>query len=117
MIMIGKNIYEIRMKKGLTLSELAERANISKSYLSNIERNLNQNPSIQVIRKIAHVLDVDLKVLIRIGEAQEEKLPDKEWIDIVNELKKSGVKKDQLQEYQTLIKFIKWQNQNTDAKK
>ena len=44
--MIGKNIYWLRKEKGLTLSELAERANIAKSYLSNIERNINQNPSI-----------------------------------------------------------------------
>ncbi|MGV3488735.1 MAG: helix-turn-helix domain-containing protein, partial [Tuberibacillus sp.] len=30
--MIGKNIYELRKKRNLTLSELADRANISKSY-------------------------------------------------------------------------------------
>ena len=49
--MIGKNIYLLRKEKGLTLSELAERANIAKSYLSNIERNINQNPSIQIVEK------------------------------------------------------------------
>jgi XRE family transcriptional regulator, master regulator for biofilm formation len=113
--MIGKNIYEIRMKKGLTLSALAERANISKSYLSNIERNLNQNPSIEVIRKIGHVLDVDIKVLLKTVESKEDQqLPDKEWLDLVNELKQSGIEKN---EYKTLIEFIKWQNQNTELKK
>lgn len=113
--MIGKNIYEIRKRKGLTLSELAGRSNISKSYLSNIERNLNRNPSIQVMGKIALVLDVDLKMLLRseINE-EEEKLPDKEWIDLVSELKESGIEKE---EYKTLIEFIKWQNQNTEEKK
>lgn len=110
--MIGRNIYEIRMKKGLTLSELAERAGISKSYLSNIERNLNQNPSIQVIRKIAHVLDVDLKLLIKTGSIDEEQqLLDKEWIDLVNVLKESGIEREQIKEYKTLLEFIKWQNQ------
>ena len=54
--MIGKNIYLLRKEKGLTLSELAERANIAKSYLSNMERNINQNPSIQIVEKIAQVL-------------------------------------------------------------
>ena len=49
--MIGKNIYWLRKEKGLTLSELAERANVAKSYLSNIERDINQNPSIQYSRK------------------------------------------------------------------
>lgn len=51
--MIGSNISELRKKKGMTLTELARRAKVSKSYLSNIERNLNQNPSIYVIEKIA----------------------------------------------------------------
>lgn len=107
------------MKKGITLSELAERAGISKSYLSNIERNLNQNPSIQVIRKIAHVLDVDLKFLINTGQNDEREQPllDKEWIDLANEFKKSGIEKNQIQEFKQLIEFIKWQNQNMDTKK
>ncbi|WP_090761623.1 helix-turn-helix domain-containing protein [Bacillus sp. OK048] len=112
--MIGKNIYEIRMKKGLTLSALAERANISKSYLSNIERNLNQNPSIQVIKKIALVLDVDIKLLLKTLESKEDQQPpDKEWLDLVNELKESGIEKN---EYKTLIEFIKWQNRITEVK-
>ncbi|MEH7308400.1 helix-turn-helix domain-containing protein [Neobacillus drentensis] len=116
--MIGRNIYEIRMKKGFTLSDLAERAGISKSYLSNIERNLNQNPSIQVIRKIAHVLDVDLKLLIKTGSIEEEhQILDKEWIDLANEFKQSGIEKHQIQDFKQLIEFIKWQNQNTDLKK
>jgi XRE family transcriptional regulator, master regulator for biofilm formation len=112
--MIGKNIYEIRMKKGLTLSALAERANVSKSYLSNIERNLNQNPSIEVIRKIGHVLNVDIKVLLKTVESKEDQQPpDKEWLDLVNELKQSGIEKS---EYKTLIEFIKWQNRNSEVK-
>ena len=57
--MIGKNIYKLRTQRGLTLSELAERAVISKSYLSNIERNLNANPSIYVLEQIAEALQVD----------------------------------------------------------
>ena len=116
--MIGTTIYEIRKKKGLTLSELAERANISKSYLSNIERNLNRNPSIQVVKKIAFVLNIDLKILLTSDLDQEDyQQPDKEWIDLANELKESGIGKEELREYKTLIKFIKWQNQNLESKK
>jgi XRE family transcriptional regulator, master regulator for biofilm formation len=116
--MIGKNIYEIRTKKGMTLSELAERAKVSKSYLSNIERNLNQNPSIQVTSKIANVLDVDLKDLLNTElNVDEQRLPDKEWIDIAVQLRESGIDKDQLKEYKTLIEFIKWQNHNLEEKK
>lgn len=103
--MIGSNIYQIRKKRGLSLSELSERARISKSYLSNIERNLNRNPSIHIIEKIASVLDVELKELIRpeavIGI-------EKEWVDFIQELKNTGIHKEEIHEYRTLIEFIKW---------
>ncbi|MGE8204565.1 helix-turn-helix domain-containing protein [Heyndrickxia sp. NPDC080065] len=108
--MIGTRIYELRKQRGLTLSELAERAGISKSYLSNMERNLNQNPSIQVMSKIASVLKVELITLLT-SDTQAEPL-EKEWLDLVMELKESGVDKDQIQEYKTLIEFIKWKNAN-----
>jgi len=110
--MIGKNIYEIRKRRGLTLTELAERAGIAKSYLSNIERNLNQNPSINVMEKIASVLEVDLKELLGTGEKDGGKQShlDSEWIEFVKELKDSGVEKDQIQDYKMLLDFIKWQN-------
>lgn len=108
--MIGKNIYDIRKRRGLTLTELAERAGIAKSYLSNIERNLNQNPSINVIEKIASVLEVDLKELLGSGEDKKEPQMDNEWVEFVKELRDSGVEKDQIQEYKMLLDFIKWQN-------
>lgn len=108
--MIGKNIYEIRKRRGLTLTELAERAGIAKSYLSNIERNLNQNPSINVIEKIASVLEVDLKELLGSGDDKNEPQMDNEWVEFVKELRDSGVEKDQIQEYKMLLDFIKWQN-------
>jgi XRE family transcriptional regulator of biofilm formation len=110
--MIGKNIQEIRKKKGLTLSELAERASISKSYLSNIERDINQNPSIHIIKKLATVLDVDLNALLKTDNNEEiTQYIESEWLDFVNELKESGVEIDQLHEYKTLIEFIKWKKE------
>lgn len=109
--MIGKNIYRFRKNRGLTLSELAERAGISKSYLSNIERNINQNPSIQVMEKIALVLEADLNTLLETKINVEKKQQiEREWIDFVYELKKAGIDKEEIREYKILIDFIKWQN-------
>src|SRR5690625_4374310 len=102
MTMIGENIHKIRKMRGLTLSELADRAQISKSYLSNIERNLNQNPSIQIIEKIAAVLHVNFHVLLGTKNAPDT-LPENEWSKFINELKESGVESDQLKEYKTVI--------------
>jgi XRE family transcriptional regulator, master regulator for biofilm formation len=115
--MIGKKIFEIRKKRGLSLTELAERAKISKSYLSNIERNLNKNPSIQVLSKIANVLEVDLKSLLETSQNRDsEKKIENEWIDFVNELKDSGMEKENIKEFKTLIEFIKWKNENINSK-
>lgn len=109
--MIGKNIYEFRKKRGFTLSELAEKAGVSKSYLSNIERSINQNPSIQVLEKLALVLEVDLKTLLgTVKNLEELEGVDSEWLDFVHELRKAGVGKEQLREYRILLDFIRWQN-------
>lgn len=111
--MIGENIYMLRKQRGLTLSELAERALISKSYLSNIERSLNKNPSIHVLNKIAGVLQVDLQNLIKSEKELEnpEPLATEEWISIVNEFKEVGIEKENAQDYKILFEFIKWQQE------
>lgn len=112
--MIGKNIKEIRKLRGLSLSELAERANISKSYLSNIERDLNKNPSIKVIKKIAGVLEVDLKTLIKSNSNEDgmQPFPDKEWLELLDELKETGLDKNNIKDYKMLLEFIRWQNRS-----
>ncbi len=106
--MIGKNIQEIRIKKGLTLSELAEKANISKSYLSNIERELNDNPSIQVVEKISKVLGVDFRTLLGIN-TENNKL-DNDYIDLIKELVEIGIGREELREYKKVFEFVKWKN-------
>lgn len=109
--MFGKYIYNIRKSQGYTLSELANRVGISKSYLSNIERDLKQNPSIQVMERIAAALQVDLNQLLQSnGDMQKEQLLEKEWIDFVQEFKNKGIEKEQLEDYKILVEFIKWYN-------
>ncbi|MDD9266507.1 helix-turn-helix domain-containing protein [Paenibacillus sp. GCM10023248] len=110
--MIGQNISSIRKQKGYTLSELSERTGISKSYLSNIERNLKQNPSIHVMEKIAEVLMVDLKLLLKITvDAETDRQLDQEWMDFIDDLKQSGIDKGRLHELKILIEFMKWHNE------
>ncbi|MFJ7974827.1 helix-turn-helix domain-containing protein [Peribacillus sp. NPDC096379] len=113
--MIGKNIVKIRKRRGYTLSKLAELTNISKSYLSNIERNLNKNPSLQIMLKISDVLNVDLETLLK-TDKDEDTYIEKEWVDFVNELKELGLEKNDIKKYRTLIEFIKWQNQHSKTK-
>ncbi|TWD98913.1 transcriptional regulator with XRE-family HTH domain [Neobacillus bataviensis] len=108
--MIGNTIFEIRKQKGLTLSELAKRAKISKSYLSNIERNLNRNPSIEVVKRIAEVLDIEFDAFLSKKNKDIQLEIDQDLIDFVAELKETGIGKEQIKEFKTLIEFIKWKN-------
>ncbi len=57
--MLGNRIREIRIGKGLKLSELAERTGLSTSYISLLERDLT-SPSISSLRKIAEALELPL---------------------------------------------------------
>ena len=47
--MIGMRVKKIREQKNMTMSELAEKAGVAKSYLSSLERNLQKNPTIQFL--------------------------------------------------------------------
>nr|WP_308113469.1 helix-turn-helix transcriptional regulator [Alicyclobacillus tolerans] len=64
--MIGQRIRELRKEKHMSLSELAKRADVAKSYLSTIERQIQGNPSIQVVTRIADVLEVPVQTLVEI---------------------------------------------------
>ncbi|MBY7144124.1 helix-turn-helix domain-containing protein [Virgibacillus sp. NKC19-3] len=105
--MIGEKIKHLRQEKKMSLSELAERANVAKSYLSSIERNIQRNPSIQFIEKISAVLDVSVNDLILEDHSEQTKRLDDEWLDIVQEAMDSGVTKEQFREY---LAFNKWRN-------
>lgn len=59
----------VRKQQGLTLEALAERTNLTKSYLSKIERQ-RSIPSIAVAMKIARALDVDVGQLFSDDPAQ-----------------------------------------------
>lgn len=57
--MIGGKIRSIRASKGLSLKELAEKTNLTASFLSQIERDLAE-PSITSLRNIAEALGVPI---------------------------------------------------------
>jgi XRE family transcriptional regulator of biofilm formation len=62
--MLGDQIQKLRHEKKLTLSQLAVKTEISKSYLSHLERNIQTNPSMEVLKKLSAALDVEIQNLI-----------------------------------------------------
>lgn len=106
--MIGARVRHYRNARGLTMSELAERAGVAKSYLSAIERDIQTNPSIQFLDKIAVVLGVDINVLLKDASSkagQEAAALDEEWQSLISEAMNSGVSKDEFKEF---LEFNKW---------
>lgn len=57
--MLGDSIRKIRTEKRLTIKEVAEKANVTSSLLSQIENN-KANPSINSLMAIAKVLNVPI---------------------------------------------------------
>ena len=56
---IGKIINSTRIARGLSLSELARRADISKSYLHSIESGATKNPSFVTVMRLGWELDTN----------------------------------------------------------
>jgi transcriptional regulator with XRE-family HTH domain len=77
---LGRFIREQRQQAQLTLRELADRANVSNPYLSQIERGLHE-PSVRVLSSIAAALDLSagtLLSLLGLGTDDEAARPETE---------------------------------------
>ena len=68
---IGKKIKELRLSNDLTLEELASRSELTKGFLSQVERNLT-SPSISTLEDILEALGTDLSHFFR--QEQEKKI-------------------------------------------
>ncbi len=60
---VGEALAQLRAKRQLTLDELSRRAGVSKSMLSQIERN-QANPTVAVVWRLATALGVELSELL-----------------------------------------------------
>src|SRR6266853_2757872 len=61
---VGKKIHTLRLEKGLTLPELAEKAGVSKGFVFQIEDDGKTNPSLETLNKLAKALDVTIAELL-----------------------------------------------------
>jgi XRE family transcriptional regulator, master regulator for biofilm formation len=110
--MIGLRIKYFREKKNYSLTELAKRSGVSKSYLSQIERNLQINPSLQLLSKLAKSLECSVDDLL--GHDNEQvaikEYLDPDWTVLVKEAILEGLSKE---EFKELSEFIRYRNLKT----
>ncbi|KAB2336085.1 helix-turn-helix domain-containing protein [Cytobacillus depressus] len=108
--MVGMRIKRLRMEKGLSINELSEKAGVSKSYLSYIERGIQQNPSLQVLSRLAKTLSTDVEDLLDQRKNSDDfdvNHVDSEWMELVQHAIENGVTKEDFAYYLDFIKFKK----------
>lgn len=87
---IGENIKHFRKEKKLTQGQLAELANMSRSYVADIERD-RYNPSVDTLKTIAKALEIGTNLLLgenASDEINQSSLSQKEERDIARDLEK-----------------------------
>ena len=66
---LGRNVREVRRRRGLSQETLALDAGMKRSYLSDLERG-TRNPSVRAVGRLAVALGVDPASLLALPSAE-----------------------------------------------
>lgn len=69
---LGQRLRTAREKKGFTQQELADLSHVSVKHIAGIEKGV-KNPSFEILRALASVLEISLDTLIDTKMEQDEK--------------------------------------------
>lgn len=61
---LGRNVREVRRRRGLSQEQLALDADMKRSYVSDLERG-TRNPSVKAIERLAEALGVEPWALLK----------------------------------------------------
>jgi XRE family transcriptional regulator of biofilm formation len=108
--MIGEQIKRLRQEKGYSISKLAKLAAVSKTYLSQMERGLQSNPTLQLLNKISATLETNLDRLLEDSKPKKDGAIelDEEWKKLIRQAMAAGLKTEDFQEYRKYISFQTW---------
>jgi transcriptional regulator with XRE-family HTH domain len=95
---IGNRIKAIRKERGITQTDLALKAGMSRTYLADIEGN-RYTPSLNILKVIADALNLRISDII---EEEDGELSES-YIKVIQSAKKSGIKPERLA---ALIEFL-----------
>lgn len=107
----GKKVRQRRKKEGMNQKELAAKARISRTYLSEIERGEAQNISFRVVEKLEEVLGLDRETTGELPPglrefAEEEDLPPGD-IKALASVELRGKRPQKKQEWRVLYNLIR----------
>lgn len=81
---IGNKIRDMRIEKGLTQEELADRSELTKGFISQIERNLT-SPSVDSLLDILEALGTEPDKFFKRKENEKITFKDEDFFESVNE--------------------------------
>ena len=81
---IGTKIKDLRIQKGLTQEELADRCELSKGFISQLERDLT-SPSIATLLDILTCLGTDLKDFFNDSEDNQIAFKEADYFEKIDE--------------------------------
>jgi XRE family transcriptional regulator, master regulator for biofilm formation len=115
--MIGKKINRLRQQKGYSITELGRLAEVSQSYLSQLERGLQTNPSLQFLIKVSKPLDTSIDFLLQESKTQKsvDNDLDEEWKVLIRQAFEDGLRKEDFHEYRKYIKFQEWLREKNES--
>lgn len=109
---LGKQIRSYRQQKNLTLKQVAEKAECSDVFISQVERSL-ASPSIATLKRIANALDVNLITLIQADETETDQVVTRQkdrvqfkfpHAEVYSELLATNISKKQMQPLYKIVK-------------
>jgi len=105
--MDGNKLKGMRIEKGLSLTKLSQLTGISKSYLSLIEREIQRNPSLEILEKLAQSFDMKVEDLVKKkmgkGSSGDEENTAKSVIKIEIELAEEQINLEKLKQIKEFI--------------
>lgn len=112
---IGKKLREIRRSKGFTMKELSNKSKVSQSYISDLENEKNNKPSIDILNKLAKALEVPITDLFNLGIEEEKSIKKAENI-LNNFIPNNNDTEKALNSFKYLLDYlyINWRQNSTD---
>jgi transcriptional regulator with XRE-family HTH domain len=67
---LGRNVRELRLARGLTQEDLEGLTGLKRSYISDMERG-GRNPTVKAIQRLAEAFEVEPAELLRLPKAKK----------------------------------------------
>ncbi|WP_066314407.1 helix-turn-helix domain-containing protein [Bacillus sp. FJAT-29814] len=108
--MDGKKLQRLRSEKGYSITKLSLLTGISKSYLSLLERDIQTNPSLDILEKIAEALQVDVEYLVKhqigTGPSNNNREPGMNKLKVEIELNEEQLSPQKIKQIKDLLDAI-----------